>query len=62
MVSEILQERLGILVIKREYIKNETQTVEKRRLLASYLLSALFGNPRKESGNMRKFCVCCAVE
>ena len=31
MVSEILQERLGILVIKREYIKNETQTVEKRR-------------------------------
>ena len=30
MVSEILQESLRIL-IKKEYIKNETQTVEKRR-------------------------------
>ena len=36
--------------------------LKKEGLLTSYLLSALFGNPRKESGNMRKFCVCCAVE
>ena len=30
MVSEILQESLGILIIKK-YIKNKTQKVEKRR-------------------------------
>ena len=31
MVSEKIQESLGILITKKEYIKNKTQTVEKRR-------------------------------
>ena len=30
MMSEILQETLGIL-IKKEYLKNETQTIEKSK-------------------------------
>ena len=30
MASEIRQESLGILIIKKEYIKNEKVTVEKR--------------------------------
>ena len=30
MMSEILQETLGIL-IKKEYLKNETQAIEKRK-------------------------------
>ena len=33
---------------KKEYIKNETQAVEKRRLASQ--LATLFRNPRKESG------------
>ena len=37
MVSEILQESLGILIIIKKYIKNETKTLEKRRP-ATYLL------------------------
>ena len=40
MMSEILQENLGILANKKkkEYIKNETQTVRKESLVAIYFI------------------------
>ena len=51
MVFEIIQKSLGILILKKEYIENETQTVEKRGPPASQLAShsselvILFRNP-----------------
>ena len=54
MMFEIPQESLGIL-IKKEYIKNETQVVEKRKL-ASYLFS-LENHIKRVLCCMRKFCI-----
>ena len=55
IVSEILQESLGILIIKKEYIKNETQTVVKRRPAGLLLYLETHVN-RMIACYMRTFC------
>ena len=54
MMFEIPQESFGILIKKKEYIKNETQAVEKRKL-ASYLLY-LENHIKRVVCCMKKFC------
>ena len=55
MVSEIFQESLGILLKKKKHMKNEIQSVEKRRP-GSYLLYLETHVKRVVVCYMRKFC------